>query len=195
MNSDRFDAVAKTLARRGARRHLLGGLLGVTVANVLQGRASAQVETVASDNGGSTNGADDTGGSVVVDGGEATNSTSIHGATEGGASVAGANGGSENLAYVDETCPNVGACTGTRNDCAPPEDECGCWPTPEGGSLCGQNFFCILGPPCVTSADCAEGEACVATCCDELACALPCGQFRPTDVGATGANGRTALGR
>ena len=218
MDSDRFDAVVKALATTGTRRRVLSGLLAAVVTGPRPGQLLAQEEIAAAGNGGTADasanggavatgnlnsgentghaiGVGDTQGSVAVDGGASANSTSLDVAAEGGTAISDASGGDENVAFIDESCPNVGACTGARNDCGPPDSVCGCWPTTEGESLCGQNFFCILATPCTTSADCLGGEACVATCCDQLACALPCGQFGSTEFGVASGDGRTALGR
>jgi hypothetical protein len=148
------------------------------------------------DNAGHAIGVRDTVGGVEVDGGASANATSLEVAADGGTAISDASGGDDNVAFLRETCPNVGVCPGARNNCGPGPRDCGCWPTTEGGSFCGQNFFCLFALTCTTSADCSDGEVCVATCCDELACVLPCsGEFQPEQVPAASVGGRTALGR
>lgn len=229
MDSDRFDAIVRSLGRAGSRRRLVAGLLTTFVVSLRPVVISAQEEFSASD-------ADGTNSTAAIDSGSSTNSTSIGIDTDGGTSISGTSGGSGNLACncspipcraflgcddqghclyekpfscpigfevnletcdscVPVPCPNAGRCPGASNDCDTDGYNCACWPTTEGGSICGQNTLCIFAPPCVTSADCASGEACVATCCDELICVLPCGQFRPDAVQSTGSDGRTATGR
>jgi hypothetical protein len=218
MDSDRFDDVVRSLARTGSRRRVLSGLLAAAVAGLRPGRMLAQEENAAGNGGtadastnggavatgnvnsggnaGSAIGVDDTAGGVAVDGGSAANSSSFDISAEGGTAIADASGGDENVAFLRETCPNAVACD-PSNACGPASSDCKCWPTTEGGSLCGQGELCAAAPVCETSADCPMGELCTLTCCTTpggsplLTCSLPCGVTRPGVVAAqgTGASG------
>lgn len=214
MDSARFDAVAKALAMSGSRRLVLSGLLAA-VAGMRPAWMAAEEEIAAAGNGGTADasanggavatgnvnsgsnagnaiGIGDTAGGVAVDGGAAANATSLDISADGGTAIADASGGDHNVTFLRDipvTCLNAIACD-PSNACGPAGTDCKCWPTTEGGSLCGQGELCAAAPVCESSADCPLGELCTLTCCEQLTCSLPCGVIRTSGVMTSGIGAR-----
>ena len=46
------------------------------------------------------------------------------------------------------------------------------------GCVCAQPTFCD-NPLCGPNGECPDGTVCLATCCDDLRCFVPCGQAAP----------------
>ncbi|MDQ2654015.1 MAG: hypothetical protein M3Z20_13360, partial [Chloroflexota bacterium] len=126
MDSDRFDAIARTLARRPSRRRMLGALLAA-LAGTRSGSVGAEDNAAIAGNGGRANAhanggalrvgninsggntiaAGDTVGDVQVYGGRVVNTTSVDLAADDGTAIADASGGDHNLAAVIEPGPEA----------------------------------------------------------------------------------------
>src|SRR5215204_6797754 len=124
MDADRFDQLARTWGIGASRRRVLGGVLGAALTGLGAKRLAAQSNTASAGNGGYAT-ANATGGTIVmgninsggnvgnaisvgntygsvwIDGGNVSNSTTIDVTADGGTAIADASGGSGNIAGVD----------------------------------------------------------------------------------------------
>ena len=119
MDADRFDQLARVWSIGATRRRVLGSVLGAALAGLGTRRLAAQ-STAGSggyatasaggggvvvgdiNSGGNTGnavGVGDTSGSVWVDGGDVSNSTSVGITADGGTAIADASGGNYNMAF------------------------------------------------------------------------------------------------
>jgi hypothetical protein len=124
VDADRFDQLARSWSIGASRRRVLGGVLGTALSGLGAKRLAAQNDTASAGNGGyataSANGGTvvmgdinsggnvgnaisvgNTYGSVWIDGGNVSNSTTIDVTADGGTAIADASGGSGNIAGVD----------------------------------------------------------------------------------------------
>jgi hypothetical protein len=165
MDADRFDQLARAWGIGATRRRVLGSVLGAALAGLAPRRLAAQSTAgsggyaTASASGGTVVMGDintggnvgniisvgNTYGSVWIDGGNVSNTTSIDVTANGGTAIADASGGSGNIAGVDqggawESC-NCNACwTGGEYCC---NWSCGfCVPY---GDSCWQGYcdYCV----------------------------------------------------
>lgn len=188
MDGERFDAIAKSLAKT-SRRRALGLLAGGTLAGVL-GRfgiapaAAAQVESARRDDDGREGDRcrrdNDCRGEL-----ECCNRRCRNTRTD-----ARNCGGCGTRCADREECLN-GGCFRTCGSTIPNRcsldacgDTCGCNPTASGIGVCQSTAQdCRVSRACQTDKDCNNGLACIASgCCagKPRICARPCAQISPT---------------
>ena len=112
MDAERFDQLARAWGIGATRRRVLGGVLGGVLSGLGATRLAAQSDTAGSGgygttvigdvnsggNVGNTISVGNTYGSVWVDGGDVSNSTTITTSANGGTAIGDASGGSGNIA-------------------------------------------------------------------------------------------------
>jgi hypothetical protein len=161
MDADRFDHLARAWGIGATRRRVLGGVLGAVLSGLGAKRLAAQSDTASAGSGGyataSANGGvvvmgdinsggnvgnaisvGNTYGSVWIDGGNVSNSTTIDVTADGGTAISDASGGSGNIAGVDgggdwvacncNACPpGQYCCNWSCGICRSYGDSCGQW--------------------------------------------------------------------
>jgi hypothetical protein len=125
MDAERFDQFAKAWGTGATRRRVLGGVLSAAFTGLGAKRLAAQSDTATAGSGGyatasasggvivmgDVNGGGNVGnaisvgntyGSVWIDGGNVSNSTTVDFTADGGTAIADASGGSGNIAGVSQ---------------------------------------------------------------------------------------------